>query len=131
VSGPEVTLLPCPFCGERASIKASWGYIYIEAKHKKPCGFAHTTGGFGPFGSEKSAIAAWNTRQSATAPLEAQIAALEAQCEALARHLSGLCDAYECLCGDTGRNYHQSAGSKYAHARAALAKIAAMKEQQQ
>ncbi len=36
--------------------------------------------------------------------------------------LARLADAYEIVCGDTGKNYHQSPGSYYAHARAFLSR---------
>jgi hypothetical protein len=65
-------LKPCPFCGAVTSIKTWWSYFYIEANHKKPCGFAHTTGGFGPFASEKNAITAWNTREASVAAAVAE-----------------------------------------------------------
>lgn len=39
----------------------------------------------------------------------------------LLRALKGLADAYAALCQETGKNYHESTGSKYAHARAAIA----------
>jgi hypothetical protein len=75
VSG--VTLLPCLFCGwEKPGIQHLDGCYNVDCPDC--CGA-------GPIEDTRTkAIAAWNTRQSATAPLEAQIAALEARCEALA-----------------------------------------------
>lgn len=40
----------------------------------------------------------------------------------LVEGLGRLADAYECLCGQAGMNYHESAGSHYAKARALIAK---------
>lgn len=50
-----------------------------------------------------------------TDALHARVAASEA-------HLSGMLDAYQCLCGDTGKRYDQSPSSRYQHAMAFLAK---------
>lgn len=43
--------------------------------------------------------------------------------EEAAYWLTGMCDAYELLCQQSGMNYHESASSKYARARAFLAKL--------
>ena len=37
--------------------------------------------------------------------------------------LRALADAYECLCGQAGMNYHESPSSHYARARSPLAKL--------
>ena len=36
--------------------------------------------------------------------------------------LECMCDAYELVCADSGMNYHESKSSKYAHARALIAR---------
>lgn len=54
---------------------------------------------------------------TALADMQAQVAAGEGLADLFYR----LCDAYELVCNDTGKNYHQSRGSVYAHARQALA----------
>lgn len=53
-----------------------------------------------------------------------QVAQLEARCEKLAGLLYRMCDAYEPVCSDTGKNYHHSPTSVYASARQALEKDA-------
>lgn len=59
------------------------------------------------------------TRQSAAAALEAT-AEREGELRA---HLTGMLDAYELLCQQSGMNYHESPSSKYAVARAYLSAI--------
>jgi hypothetical protein len=78
-SEARVTLLPCPFCGGDAELT---GYRAPEFWVRCPqYGCKASTEGFG---SKDRAIAAWNTRQSATAPLDAQIAGLVERNDALA-----------------------------------------------
>ena len=117
----EQELKPCPFCGAEAKIKASWGHSYIEAKHQRPCGFYHLTSRFGPFGSEKNAITAWNTRAT-QAPL---IAAMREGVEAL-EHISLNCQGASVCDGDpTGAHEHNYsiAGQALTNMREELAKI--------
>ena len=54
---------------------------------------------------------------------EAQVADRDKRIAELARHLTGMLDAYELLCQQSGMNYHESPSSKYAAARQALSAI--------
>ena len=75
MTAPEVKLLPCPFCG--------WGkpdVQHMDGCYNVDCPDCCAAGPIEDTRAE--AIAAWNTRttaqaDSATAPLEARIAALE------------------------------------------------------
>lgn len=73
----EVTLLPCPFCGSD-EVSHGWQSPGIVGSNSTGTAECHNCGAFVFAEDEADAIAAWNTRQSATAPLEAQIAELTA-----------------------------------------------------
>lgn len=131
MSGPEVTLLPCPFCGGSAK------YYYHTPAGMSNCHHVECDdcgNGTCLHETEAEAIAAWNTRTAATEPLEAQIAVL---CEAL-QEIERRSDEWNhCLSSWSGA---LSMSRKQAEAvsleaewsalvaTAALAKIEAMKE---
>ena len=95
MTAPEVKLLPCPFCG--------WGkpdVQHMDGCYNVDCPDCCAAGPIEDTRAE--AIAAWNTRttaqaDSATAPLEARIAALEGalgEAVAFTGNLECECDSY-------------------------------------
>lgn len=58
---PEIKLLPCPFCGAKASVKGTQNKkrVWIDAACKKTCPCEPST----IIGPIDEIVAAWNTRE--------------------------------------------------------------------
>lgn len=108
-------LKPCPFCGA----KLRGGHVTEKAIGDAEALWWHPgvvrdgdclLSGKGYWQSQ---LPIWNTRTETQS---------QATIDELVMLLGRLCDAYELVCSDAGKNYHQSQSSVYAHCRHAIAK---------
>ena len=119
VSAPAVVgevLEPCPHCGSPAEFvrdeDEDGSFVAIQCTG---CGCG--SGKHYPImdSADSHAAGEWNRRPTPSPAIPDR--------EEIVGVLRSLADAYECLCGQAGMNYHESPSSHYARARSLLAKL--------